>query len=317
MMVAPSWIPLENWTRVNGFGAPQRIAMAPAPVYTINTTNGLIRLRVGSQSAYCDGVECFLGFAPQFASGHALLNSLDIQKNLEPLLASPPVPKPNPVIVLDPGHGGSDTGARSVLGAQFEKDYTLDLARRLQDLLITNGWTVLLTRSNDVYMALSNRVQFAEQHKADLFVSLHFNSAAPDHTQAGLETYCLTPAGMPSNLKRGYQDDAGLVFPNNHYDTLNLQYAALLHRALLEVNGHLDRGVRHARFLGVLQNQNRPAVLLEGGFLSNPAEARRIADPGQRQRMAEAIAGALVRNPNPTPTLASRTATLGSDTKAN
>ena len=162
----------------------------------------------------------------------------------------------------------------------------------------------------------------AEQHNADLFLSLHFNSAFPDREQAGLETYCLTPTGMPSNLTRGFKDNAALTFPNNRFDTENLQYAVQLHRALLDVNGHADRGVRRARFLGVLQGQNRPAVLVEGGYLSNPREARQIADPAYRQKMAEALARALLENAGMGMKLASQTppaatAPASPDGKAN
>jgi N-acetylmuramoyl-L-alanine amidase len=98
---------------------------------------------------------------------------------------------------------------------------------------------------------------------------------------------------MSSSLIRDFEDDTTLIFPNNAFDTQNLQYAVRLHRALLEVRGNADRGVRRARFMGVLRGQNRPAVLLEGGYLSNPAEARRIMDPEFRQKLAEAVASAL------------------------
>jgi N-acetylmuramoyl-L-alanine amidase len=84
-----------------------------------------------------------------------------------------------------------------------------------------------------------------------------------------------------------------LVCPNNAFDIENLQLALSVHRALLEVNGHHDRGVRRARFPAVLRGQDRPAILIEGGYLSNPREARLIADPAYRQRLAEAVAGAL------------------------
>jgi N-acetylmuramoyl-L-alanine amidase len=142
-------------------------------------------------------------------------------------------------------------------------------------------------------------VAFADEHKADLFISLHFNSAAPNQRQAGLETFCLTPSGMPSTLTRGYEDDASQVFANNGYDAENLQLAYRLHQALLKENGLADRGVRRARFLGVLRGQNRPAVLIEGGYLSNPQEARRIADPAYREKLAEAVADALLAKPEP------------------
>jgi N-acetylmuramoyl-L-alanine amidase len=153
---------------------------------------------------------------------------------------------------------------------------------------------VLLTRTNDLEMSLPNRIAFAEAHKAGVFLSLHFNSSAPNDQQAGLETYCLTPAGMPSTVTRGYGDDLGLAFPNNAFDPQNLQLALRVHRALLQVNGRHDRGVRRARFLGVLRGQHCPAVLVEGGYLSNPQEARQIADPAYRQKLAEAVAQALV-----------------------
>ncbi len=163
-------------------------------------------------------------------------------------------------------------------------------------LLVTNGWTVWLTRSNDVNVQLPARVAFADSRKAALFLSLHFNSSFPDHEQAGLETYCLTPSGMPSNLTRCFKDDAALIFPNNSFDTENLQLAIRLHRSLLQANGHADRGVRRARFLGVLQGQNRPAVLVEGGYLSNPDEAREIADPAYLEKLARAVARALMED---------------------
>jgi N-acetylmuramoyl-L-alanine amidase len=98
---------------------------------------------------------------------------------------------------------------------------------------------------------------------------------------------------MRSSLTRGYDDDPTEVLPNNDFDAENLRWAVRLHGALLKLDGLADRGVRRARFLGVLRAQKRPAVLIEGGFLSNPVEARRIADPAFREKLAEAVAGAM------------------------
>ena len=163
----------------------------------------------------------------------------------------------------------------------------------MPDLLATNGWQVFLTRTNDTDVSLSNRVAFAEAHHADVFVSLHFNSAAPDTKQNGLETYCLTPTGMPSTLTRGYSDLWSEHFPNNNYDAENLQLAVRLHAALLHVSGEEDRGIRRARFMGVLLGQKRPAILSEGGYLSNSREAGKIESPEFREKLAEAVANAL------------------------
>jgi N-acetylmuramoyl-L-alanine amidase len=238
-------------------------------------------------------MELRLGFAPQMIDNQIFVNAVDLRKTAQPLLNADtiwPVRTNRIIIVIDAGHGGEDSGTKSILGNRYEKEFTLDWARRLATLLTAKGWEVYLTRANDSELPLSNRVAIAEQHKADLFVSLHFNSAAPDTEQAGLETYCLTPTGMPSSLIRGFDDDLRLTFPNNSFDGQNLQLACGVHRALLRVNGNHDRGVRRARFPAVLRGQQRPAILIEGGYLSNPREARLIAEPSYRQKLAQAVA---------------------------
>jgi N-acetylmuramoyl-L-alanine amidase len=241
-------------------------------------------------------MELRLGFAPQLIDGQPYLHALDLNKTVQPLVqaGSAPSLNQNSVIVIDPGHGGENAGTKSVLGNHYEKEFTLDWGLRLQAILLANGYRAFLTRSNDYDLALSNRVNFATQHKADLFISLHFNSAAPNENEAGLETYCLTPWGMPSNLTRGYSDEIRQTFPNNAFDAENLWLALRIHRAVLQVNGHHDRGIRRARFPGVLRGQQRAAILVEGGYLSNPQEARLISDPSYRQKLAETIAKALL-----------------------
>jgi N-acetylmuramoyl-L-alanine amidase len=261
--------------------------------YAIGSSNGVMILTIGSLGATWNGIEINLGFEPQLIDSEVSLFGLDLKKNLEPLLCEPPpVFGTNCVIVLDPGHGGSNTGTHSVLDGRFEKEFTLDWAKRIVPLLETNGWRVFLTRTNDTDVSLSNRVAFAESHHADLFVSLHFNSAAPDTKQAGLETYCLTPTGMPSTLTRGFADPWSENLPNNNFDAQNLQLAVRLHGALLRATGIEDRGIRRARFIGVLRGQKRGAILIEAGYLSNPAEAKLIESADYRQKLAEAFAAA-------------------------
>ncbi|HWV98073.1 MAG TPA: N-acetylmuramoyl-L-alanine amidase [Candidatus Acidoferrum sp.] len=271
------------------------MASAQSPTFALCSGNGVLVLRAGSLLVRWDGLEVQLGFAPLMINGQPYAHALDLQKTIQPLLEGGASLRlgSNPVLVIDPGHGGENAGTRSVLGNHYEKDFTLDWALRLQKLLTDRGWQIFLTRSNDSDLALSNRVAVAAEHKADLFLSLHFNSAAPSQSEAGLETYCLTPAGMPSSLTRGFTDDLATAFPNNAFDAQNLWLALEVHRSLLKVNGHNDRGVRRARFPGVLRGQQRAAILIEGGYLSNPNEARRISDPSYRQKLAEAVAGAL------------------------
>jgi N-acetylmuramoyl-L-alanine amidase len=287
--------PATGWIPADTLGPWQRISAGAPDTYALSTSNGVWCVTVGSRQAHFDGVQVWLGFAPQLESGRLLLHALDVQKNFEPLLRAPmSASAARGLIVLDPGHGGRNTGTRSAVDGRWEKEFTLDWAMRLGPLLVARGWRVELTRTNDTDLSLAERVEFALRRRTDLFLSLHFNAVhGAGREESGLETYCLTPVGMPSNLTRGFADEVGRAFPNNAWDEANLQWAVRVHRALLTVNGGSDRGVRRARFLGVLRGQNCPAVLVEGGYLSNPAEARKISDPAYRQQLAEALAKAL------------------------
>ncbi len=292
-----TWKSLNGWATERKLAGPRLVSKTPVTTYAISSTNGVLVIAIGSREATWNGLEILLGFEPQFIDDQVFVHGLDLQKNFAPLLCEPPLAfSTNRVIVIDPGHGGLNVGTHSLVDGRFEKEFTLDWALRIAPLLATNGWKVLLTRTNDMDLALSNRVAFAEAHHADLFISLHFNSAAPDTKQAGLETYCLTPTGMSSSLTRGYDDIWSQHYPNNNYDTQNLQLAVRLQSALLNATGEQDRAVRRARFIGVLRGQKRPAILIEGGYLSNAREAKRIADPEFRQKLAEAVAAALRQN---------------------
>lgn len=204
------------------------------------------------------------------------------------------------VIVIDPGHGGDQRGTKSVVGInKFEKEFTLDWALRVQTLLASNGWKVYLTRTNDVDVPLHERVAVADRVHADLFLSLHFNAGSASGAESGVETYCMTPYGMPSNLTRGYTDDPYYNWPNNAFDRDNFTLAMHLHRAMVSATGALDRSVRRARFMAVLRTQRRPAVLIEGGYLSNRHEATLINTPEYRQKLAQAVANAFPAIPKP------------------
>ncbi len=288
-----TWTSLNRWAAENKIGQPHLIARAPVAAYALGTANGTMVLDIGSREASWNGTDVNLGFAPEFIDDQVFVHGADLRKNIEPLLFGPPLTFGNRVIVIDPGHGGANVGTRSVLDGRLEKEFTLDWAKRLAPLLETNGWKVFLTRTSDITVSNLDRVVFAEAHHADLFISLHFNSGAPDKKPAGLETYCLTPAGMPSTLTRGWPDPWSQWFPNNAFDAQNLQLAVRVHSALLRTTGMEDRGVCHSRFDTVLRGQNRPAILIEGGFMSNPHEAKLIESAEFRQKLAEAVASAL------------------------
>jgi N-acetylmuramoyl-L-alanine amidase len=289
-----TWIALDTWGRFNDLADFTSNGDPTSPTYRSQGSSGTFSLKVGSRIAQFEGTECWLGFAPQIIGGLPHVHWLDAQKTLQPLLSDENACCENSTrtIVIDAGHGGRDIGTSSSAGT-YEKDFTLDWALRVQRLLTRAGWKVVMTRTSDVDLGLSDRVTIADEANADFFLSLHFNSGSANRDLAGIETYCLTPAGMPSHLTRTYEDDARQVFPNNAFDEQNFQSAFRLHRTLLQASGAQDRGVRRARFMTVLRGQNRPAVLIEGGYLSNPAEAQRIASANYRQTLAEAVAKGL------------------------
>ena len=289
-----TWTSLNTWAAAHGIGAPRRLSNQPVAEYAVASRYGVMVLGIGSREAAWNGVGINLGFAPEIIDGEVCLHGLDLAKNLEPLLCEPPLAfGTNRVIVIDPGHGGSNPGASSVLDGRLEKEFTLDTALRLKPLLEAEGWTVFLTRSRDVYVSNLFRPFFTTAHHADVFISLHFNSAAPDRKQAGLETYCFTPTGMPSTITREYSDPWSEKSTSNEFDAQNLQLAVKLQAALPRAMGMEDRGVRRVRYIEVLRGQNCPAMLIEGGYLSNPREAALIETPEYRQKLAQAIADAL------------------------
>jgi N-acetylmuramoyl-L-alanine amidase len=291
-MTAPSnaWIVLESWCQANGLNAPRKVAPEK---WEVSAPDGKILFQSGSQIAPWNGVSVWLGFAPRYLRGKLHIHWLDVQKTLEPLLRPITLPcRPNRVIVIDPGHGGVDGGTVSAR-QQVEKNLTLDWGLRLKTLLETNGWKVYLTRTNDSDINLAERIAVADQWKANLFISLHFNGLGTDTRHAGIETFCTTPVGMPSSVKRNNEDAVSQQYPNNAYDADNIRLAWRVHQRLVTLTRAADDGVRRARFMTVIRGQRRPAILVEGGFLSNPEEARRLANPEYRERLALAIAQAL------------------------
>ncbi len=297
MAVSPStnsWLGISAWCATNGFPGAGLVLFQGR--HLLQTGRTVLDLVPGSPLAKWRGVNCWLAYPLRFASsGELIANALDIEKTIKPLLSVSSLAattSSNDVIVIDPGHGGRNVGAQSVVDGRFEKELTLDLGLRLGRLLGNRGWTVAMTRTNDMELSVAERVAIADSLGAKLFLSLHFNSEE-SHRQSGIETYCMPPVGMHSHLVRDLSDKPHAAFPNNSFDDENLRFSICIHRAIVNASGRLDRGLRRARYPGVLRLQNRPAVLVEAGYLSNREEALLIGQQTYRQRLAEAMASAL------------------------
>ena len=209
-----------------------------------------------------------------------------------------------PLIVIDPGHGGKDIGAKSRRGL-LENDVNLKISKRLKKILESRyGYQVILTRNGDESVPLENRPEFATRQKADLFVSVHINSSS-NRNLAGFETYYLDLATDPTAAETAFREnDMGTGGIGNLDEVLNdivknankresrdlaqsIQDSLVLQTSKRYPDVR-DLGVKHAPFV-VLIGAAMPAVLVECSFLSNEEEEQRLRDPDYRQQIADAI----------------------------
>jgi N-acetylmuramoyl-L-alanine amidase len=248
-----------------------------------------------------DGLRVFLG-ETVFLDRDSLWVSLpDVIKLVAPLLRPEEhvlqlPPAPPKIIVLDPGHGGGDPGTENKRVGVTEKTFALDVALRVKKTLESRGWQVLLTRVDDRELSpvkrtdLQMRDDFANKNKADLFLSIHFNSVERDPERVtGVETYTMSPQFMLSTGNEEKDDMTDKLFPSNKLDFANLLFGVQIHRAMLATLKTPDRGFKRGR-RSVLRFLECPGALVECGYLSNNTEARRVATPEFRQQIAEAIA---------------------------
>ena len=264
---------------------------------TLRSKWRVFRFRVNNRECFVNRVRIWLNDAPIEARNSLLLSEVDVEKTLDPIFRPWAVRKlPVRTIMLDPGHGGEDRGATGT-HRTLEKHYTLDLAARVERLLRAEGFRTLMTRRKDGYVSLEDRADMANSSDANVFVSLHFNSARPARGPHGIETYCLTPAGLSSTgaLTRRFGLGRFAEAPGNRCDRNNMLLAYLIQQgAVGGIQGLEDRGVKRARF-HVIRATGIPAVLVEGGFLSNPEEEKRLLAPAYRQQLAATIAAGIVR----------------------
>jgi N-acetylmuramoyl-L-alanine amidase len=206
-------------------------------------------------------------------------------------------------VVIDAGHGGSNTGAPTREAGVFEKRVTLAVARALAAELRARGFDVVMTRQRDEFLTLRERVRRANAAAPDCFVSLHAN-ASGSRSQRGLETYVLARDAVDVEARRAadaMRDDdvrsllADLSLLEAARGSLKLAQA-VQSRLLTTLAGAgeptLDRGVKQAGY-DVLAGVASPAVLVELGFLDHPVEGAQLLDGAHQKRLASALAAAV------------------------
>ncbi len=211
-------------------------------------------------------------------------------------------------IVIDPGHGGEETGAQGPAGA-LEKDIALQIARRLKALLVNNlGLQVFMTRERDEFLDLDARTAIANNYKADLFLSIHAN-ASRTRSAAGTEVYFLSYQASDEESRRVAQSEGGLPQLDSGTSDLALilwdmaqaehlegssALASRIQEELALARSAPGRGVKQAPFR-VLVGAAMPAVLVEVAFISNPEEEKLLVSDAFQNKVAAALLRGIAR----------------------
>jgi N-acetylmuramoyl-L-alanine amidase len=230
--------------------------------------------------------------------GRYLLSKTDLIKLIDPVMRPTYIYQARHfnTVVIDPGHGGKDSGG---LGPyENEKVYALKVARLVKDILQRQGYRVVMTRDSDVAVSLASRVRIANKYPNAIFISIHFN--AGNSRANGIETFTVSPVGVP-HMGRDVRAGDFRTVPGNVMDSASIALATAVHsRALLYLNSKSagndfnieDRGIKRARY-NVLTGIKIPAILFEGGFLSNRSEATKVHSSAYQNTLATAIARAV------------------------
>lgn len=271
------------------YGLPSDVAPV---VKTLRLDNGRINLEVtlDSREAIVNGVRNWLCF-PVIAhsDGRFLVSRIDLAKTIEPQFRPHLIKMPGRLktVVIDPGHGGVEKGAASSYG--LEKDFAMDVARQLKPMLEAKGLQVVMTRTGDDQVPLPQRARIANATRDSIFVSIHFNATDSNPQASGFEIYSLTPRGAPSTNDNHLSAHFANMQAGSPVDAASLLLSTSVYHSMLGYMPEFDRGVKRARF-AVLRLTNIPAVLVEGGFLTEREDSRQIAAKEWRGKLAQSIA---------------------------
>jgi len=194
-------------------------------------------------------------------------------------------------VVLDPGHGGQDSGA--MCGGIMEKDLTLDIARRVDRLLDSEGVATLMTRVGDSYVSLADRAAFGNRAKESIFVSIHFNEDNKP-VATGVETYYAAHQIDPGSTFASWLPFFSRPLSSNSPKPESQSLAGFIQQALVARTRSVDRGTQAKQFF-VIANVTCPAVLIEAGFITNKDELSKLVSEDYRDQLAAAVADGVLR----------------------
>lgn len=216
----------------------------------------------------CAPQKTFPPSAPQ--SYREMPSSVSSDEDVIPIRPSQ-TPISRPLIVIDPGHGGEDFGTQSNSKPRYqEKHLNLATAQMLRTYLNQMGYATMMTRTKDTFISLDKRAQFANERKPALFISVHYNSA-PSPDAEGIEVFYYRSDKNPERSKK------------------SKELAQEVLDKIIPTCQAKSRGVKHGNF-AVIRSTEMPAILVEGGFLTNDEEMQRIKDPSYLKKLAWSMA---------------------------
>lgn len=287
---------------------------------TASYRNHEYQLQINLQAPTTIQAEPDLPVPTQIAANNAISSMSNPEEMPEAVNTPMPGRAPNIVVVIDPGHGGKDPGASGPHGIH-EKNIVLPISRYLyQQINQMPGFSAQLTRTGDYYLTLRQRLAIARRDKADMFIAIHAD-AYRDRTAHGATVYALSKRGATSEAARwiaqqeNQSELMGGVDSNDHDSLLrsvlislsqtatiraSLQIGAMIIQSLGDLTSLHHHKVEQAAFV-VLKSPDIPSLLIETGYISNPAEEQRLTSPQYQQKLATELAQGIrayfVRNP--------------------
>ena len=300
-------------TKVLEHSAIQKIRLAQYDAKTLRMvieSNNAITIKpvYKGTSFYIDlSLQSVTPKSPVFSLIPAVMLEPPLSVSPPPLLSVPPRDRSKKVIVIDPGHGGKDSGA--VGNGYMEKEIVLQVSLELSERLRSMGYVVHMTRVNDTFVELKDRTKFANDKMADLFLSVHAN-AIPKGSDAnaayGIETYYLSPGRSERAMRVAALENSedmsemGAYGKLSFLNVLNSEKIIASNKLAIDIQKGVlnnlrkqypnvkDNGAREAPFW-VLVGAQMPAILFEMGYISNPEESSRIADAKYQKWMVEGM----------------------------
>ena len=252
-----------------------------------------LEIETNSRRAWINGIMVWLHEPCRKHGTEWTIREVDFKKSIDPILRTYAyAPKRMPrLVVLDPGHGGSDPGASGTQSKIREKEVVLDISYRVRKLLEAKNINVRMTRTGDTLPRLDARTTYAYKLGADVFISIHADGAGSPNAH-GVETFITASPGYDSTNFYGQAGDKQSQ-RNNTYDAANAILGFSIQSNLVKMSKRKDRGLRRARF-SVIKKAPCPSALVECGFLTNPDEESLLSSSSYRESVARGIANGVL-----------------------